>query len=207
MGTNLFKKAKENGTTTTAAAKPAKVEVVLNDKSLEATIKRLAKVQEEQDSLATEANDLTGIIKPVMVEQFTKLYNETGAYPGSFNLKAGSASLMVIPTDKYIVIDKDRAELMQKQYGPNIVEEKDTYILDAAMVEKYGDIISKLIEKCKDIPDEDKEKLIKVETKRTIRKGTIQRLFVDFKKFTGNKMGNLLEDIKPVFQMKNVKGS
>jgi hypothetical protein len=114
---------------------------------------------------------------------------------------------MVIPTDKYIVIDKDRAELMQKQYGPNIVEEKDTYILDAAMVEKYGDIISKLIEKCKDIPDEDKEKLIKVETKRTIRKGTIQRLFVDFKKFTGNKMGNLLEDIKPVFQMKNVKGS
>lgn len=202
---NIFKKAKDSGTPT-ATKVSNKKEVALNDKELEKNLARLAKVNEEMDSLSAEANDLTGQIKPRLVEEFVKLYNAEQKYPGSFNLTAGKSSVMVIPTDKYLTIDKDRSESLQKTYGSEIVEEKDTYIMDNAMIEKYGDVISKLIENCKDIAKEDKDKLIRVETKITVKKGTIQVIFDKFKKFAGKNLPSMIEDIRPVFQMKNVKG-
>lgn len=202
---NLFQKAKTNGTEKPVKASN-KTEVVVKDSVLEANIKRLAQINTEMDSLKAEQGDLTSQVKSRAIEEFTSLYNREKKYLGSFNLVAGTSSLMVIPTDKYLTIDEEKFNYLKKEYGAEMVEEKDTYILDTEMVEKYGDIISKLIEKCKDIPDEDKAKLIKVETKRSVRKGTIQVIFEKFKKFTGNKLSGLVSDIQPVFQLKNVKG-
>jgi hypothetical protein len=202
---NLFDKAKNNGTKP-ASKSSSKTEVIVNDKVLEKNLRLLANVNSEIDALTATAADLTGQIKPRIIEEFVKVYNQDKKYPGSFNLKAGSSSLMVVPTDKYLTIDKDRAESLQSQYGTEIVEEKDTYIMDNAMIEKYGDIISKLITNCKDIATEDKEKLIRVETKISVRKGTIKEVFEKFPKAANKNLAGLVEDIQPVFQMKNVKG-
>lgn len=201
MATNLFKAAKSESAP--KAKKSDKLEVIVKDKDLEANIKKLAKVNEQLDSLAAEAKELTNEIKPRLQEEFIKQYNKDGKYPGSFNLVAGSSSVMVIPTDRYITIDKERKEELVETYGKEIAEEKDTYIMDAEMIEKYGDIISELILKCKKIAEEDKAKLIRVETKYTVKKGTISVLLEKFKKFS---ITDLVEDIRPVFQMKNIKG-
>jgi hypothetical protein len=202
---NLFKKAKDSGTSATPKASN-KQEVVVNDKELEKNLRQLANVNQQIDALNATAADLNGQIKPRIVEEFVNLYNKEKKYPGSFNLKAGSSSLMVVPTDKYITIDEDRYETLQKQYGPNMVEEKDTYIMDNAMIEKYGDVISKLILNCKDIAAEDKDKLIRVETKKSVKKGTIKVIFEDFKKYTGKGLAGLIDDIQPIFQLKNIQG-
>lgn len=199
--TNLFKAAKTE--TAPKAKKSDKLEVIVQDKTLEANMKKLAKVNEQLDSLTAEAKELTGEIKPRIQEEFVKQYKKDGKYPGSFNLIAGSSSVMVVPTDRYITIDKERKEELVETYGNEIAEEKDTYIMDTEMIEKYGDIISDLISKCKKIAEEDKPKLIRVETKYTVKKGTISVLLEKFKKFS---ISNVIEDIRPVFQMKNVKG-
>lgn len=202
---NLFDKAKNNGTKPAAKAS-SKTEVVVNDKNLEKNLRQLANVNSQIDALNATAADLTGQIKPRIIEEFVKVYSKDKKYPGSFNLKAGLSSLMVVPTDKYLTIDKDRAEALQSQYGAEIVEEKDTYIMDNAMIEKYGDVISKLIMNCKDISAEDKDKLIRVETKISVRKGTIKEVFEKFPKEAAKNLAGIVEDIQPVFQMKNVKG-
>jgi anti-anti-sigma regulatory factor len=197
--TNLFKTAKKEAPKST---KPQKVEVVVKDTQLAKDIARLAKINAEIDSLSAESNDLSSSIKTKSQEEFVKLYKETGKYPGSFNMVAGTSSVMVVPTDRYIKIDEERHNELQETYGEEIVEQKNTYLMDTEMVEKYGEVISELIMKSKKIVEEDKAKLIYVTTSYTVKKGTISSLIEKFKKFS---MTTIIEDIRPVFQLKNAK--
>jgi len=68
-------------------------------------------------------------------------------------------------------------------------------------VEKYGEILSELIEACEDIPEDDKYRIIKATTSFAIAKGTIDRI-KDF----GN-IESVVEAIKPVFSLKNFEVS
>jgi hypothetical protein len=198
---NLFKAAKSEPK---ASSKPQKQEVLLKDKHLERQIARLAEINAQMDSLKAEAAGLSEEVKTVSVEEFIRLYKDNGKYPGSFNLRAGESSLMVVPTDRYININEDRFNELKDIYGEEMVEEKNTYIMDSAMVEKYGEVISDLILKSKKISVEDKKKLIYVETSYMVRKGTINVLLEKFRNFS---ITTLIEDIRPVFQLKNVNSS
>lgn len=202
---NLFKAAKENGTT--PAAKSNKEEILIKDSNFHATLSRLAVVNQELDALSSESKILSEEVKERAIGEFATLYKNTGKFPGSFNIKATGtkgkpdASLMFIPTDRYSGIDEDRFECLKESYGEEMVEEQDTYTMDNEMIEKYGDVISDLIQNCKKIDAEDKKKLIKVVTKYTVKKGTISNL----PSFKGHKIDAILSDIKPVYQMKNIK--
>jgi hypothetical protein len=204
MATNLFKKAKEKGAT--ASAKPSKEEVVVNDPKFHLSLSRLAEVNKQVDELNAEAAVLASEVKERSIKEFTRLYDSTGKYPGSFILRGSglkgqpTASLMFIPTDKYIKIGEDRFNEMVEKYGEEIATEKTTYTMNTELVEKYGEVISNLIEKCKDIPKDDKEKLIAAVTSYEIKKGTISEL----PSFPAT-ITEMLEEIKPVYQMKNVK--
>ena len=72
--------------------------------------------------------------------------------------------------------------------------------MNTELIEKYGETISNLIEKCKAIPEADKAKLIGAITTYEIKKGTISEL----DKYDAT-IPEMLEDIKPVYQLKNVK--
>jgi hypothetical protein len=109
---------------------------------------------------------------------------------------------MFIPTDKYIKITKERFEELKDSYGEELVEETTTYTMDSELVEKYGDILSDLISKCKAITKEDKEKLIQATNSYSIRKGTISTLKENFSSHT---VGEMLQEIKPVYQMKGIR--
>jgi oligoribonuclease NrnB/cAMP/cGMP phosphodiesterase (DHH superfamily) len=117
-------------------------------------------------------------------------------------MESGNGSFMFIPTDKYISIDKDAAEALKKEISEDLVDEKLTYIMNTALVEKYGEIISELIENCDDIPEKDKEELISATIKYEIKKGTIQELTSKYGERTVKEM---LEIIRPVYQVKNIK--
>jgi len=198
---NLFKDAKKDQKVT-KVSKDSKYRVELKDKEFEKKLTELAKVNEQLDVLSAQSEQLTGEIKPVLQDEFVKLYKSEKKYPGSFNVVSGKASVMFIPTDKYITIDEERSNDLVTQYGEEIVEEKDTYIIDNKMIEKYGEIISKLILSCKQIPAEDKGKIVVAQTKYSVRKGTIQDLLNE--KFGKTDLSTLIEDIRPVFQMKSL---
>jgi len=201
---NLFKAAKEKGATASAA--PTKTEVEINDPIFHANLSRLAELNAQIDELMAETKVLTDEVKGRSIDEFRKLYEKNERYPGSFNIKSTGmvgqpeASLMFIPTDKYIKINEERFIELSSTYGPTIVNEKTTYVMDSELVEKYGEPLSNAIAKITEIPDSDKAKLIKALVSFEIAKGTIQELH----KYRAT-IGEMLEEIKPVYQMKNVK--
>ena len=202
--TNLFSTAKAKGAT--ASPKPSKEEVLIKDPKFHTNLARLAEVNRQVDELSAEATILASEVKERSIKEFTQLYESSGKYPGSFNIKATGmkgvpeASLMFIPTDKYIKIGEERYNELMETYGENLVEEKTTYTMDSALVEKYGELLSDAISKIKGIPDEDKAKLIGATVSFSIKKGTISELPTFPATIT-----EMLEEIKPVYQLKNVK--
>ena len=203
---SLFKKAKEKGSEK-AEKGTAKEIVVIPDSIFHLNLSRLAELNTKIDEMSAEAAALAGSVKEKCISAFSKLYNDTAKYPGSFIIRSTApkgknitASLMFIPTDKYIKIGKERFEELASLFGADIVEETTTYTMDAELIDKYGDTISELIEKCKAIPQADKEKLIKATTAYSVKKGTITKL----PELPGT-ISELLEEIKPVYQLKNVK--
>ena len=202
--TNLFAAAKAKGAT--ASNKPQKEEVLIKDPQFHLNLSRLAEVNQEIDALSAEASVLAATVKERSIKEFTGLYEKTGKYPGSFNIRATGvkgqpdASLMFIPTDKYIKIGEERYNELVETYGEDIATEKTTYIMDAGLVEKYAEQLSEAIQKIKGIPDEDKEKLIQAVVSYEVAKGTITEL----PKYPAT-ITEMLEEIKPVYQMKNVK--
>jgi hypothetical protein len=110
-----------------------------------------------------------------------------------------TAQLMMVPSDKYISVSEERAEELRETFGEEIVEEDTTFAFDSAMIEKYGEVLSMLIENCPDITDADKEKIIKATTKYSVAKGTIDKL---------NQYGDVsevFESVRPVVSLKNIE--
>ena len=211
---NLFQNAPV--AKTTSKAKAEKPEVRINEPEFHEAVYRLAEIAIEKDALEAEEKSLGDDVKTRSIEEFVKLYEKTGTYPGSFNVfatggheydKKGKpvrdleeAGFMCLPTDKYITINEESYEFLSKKFGDNIVEKTDTYFMNTELVEKYGDVISKLIMNCKEINDTDKLLLISKKTTYSVRKGTIQSL----KSFKAS-IGELVSNILPVFQRKNVR--
>ena len=201
---NLFKAAKEKGAT--ASPSPQKTEVEVNDPKFHLNLTRLAEVNKQIDELSAESSILAAEVKERSISEFAKLYETTGKYPGSFIIrgtgmkKLPAASLMFIPTDKYIKIGEERYNDLVDTYGEDIASEKTTYNMNSELVEKYGELLSNAIAKIKEIPDSDKAKLISAITSFEIKKGTIS----DLDKFGGT-IPEMLEEVKPIYQMKNVK--
>ena len=202
---NLFAKAKAKGATATAKAEKLTVEI--NDPLFHTNLTRLAEINEEVAELNAESGILKATVKERGIEEYQKLYESDLKNPGSFNIKAvnegqSSSSFQFITSDKYISIDEDRFEELQKKYGEEIVDEKTVYIMDSKLVEKYAEEISELINNSEVIEAKDKEKLISAKVSYNVTKGTISDLKT---KYSSKPVLELLEDIKPVYSLKNVK--
>ena len=67
------------------------------------------------------------------------------------------------------------------------------------MIEKYGEILSRLIEESDEIAEKDKEKIITAKTTYAVAKGTIDK-FTDY-----GDVVEVMEAVKPVVALKNVE--
>jgi hypothetical protein len=200
---NLFKKARITATTTTTKATDKKASILVNDPSFFTKVQMLETLQENMKRDKAKSDMLSDEIKEISKDEWVKFYEAKGSNPGSVLIEAqdgdDTASVMFIPTDKYISITPARANELVDKYGEEIVEEKTTFSFDALMVEKYGEVISNLIENCREISDSDKDKIIKAVTTYSVAKGTIDRMrnFGD--------VSEIMEEVKPVCQLKNVE--
>lgn len=197
---NLFSKAKKEGVKKTVAKEDKKVRLRVSDETFFDNIQKLEKLNVQMKSDKAKADLLSDEVRDVAKEEWMKYYQKTGRNPESVFVEAlngeDTAQIHFIPTDKYITINEEKAELLKETYGEDIVEEKTEFAFDAEMVEKYGSVISDLISNCDEIDEDDREKIIKAVTKFTVAKGTIDKLK------TYGKVDEVFEAVRPVVMLK-----
>ena len=200
---NLFAKAKKAAPAKTTAAKDKKIRLQVTDPTFFSKVEKLEQLNDTLKSAKAQADMISDEIKDMAKSEWVDYYSQTGKNPESVmivqEVAGDTASVMFIPTDKYITVTEARAEELRETYGEEIVEEDTTFAFDSAMIEKYGEVLSMLIENCPDITDADKEKIIKATTKYSVAKGTIDKL---------NQYGDVtevMEAVKPVVALKNVE--
>ena len=200
---NLFAKAKKAAPAKTTAAKDKKVRLQVTDPTFFSKVEKLEQLNDTLKSAKAQADMISDEIKDLAKSEWVDYYSQTGKNPESVmivqEVAGDTAQVMFIPTDKYITVTEARAEELRETYGEEIVEEDTTFAFDSAMIEKYGEVLSMLIENCPDITDADKEKIIKATTKYSVAKGTIDKL---------NQYGDVqevMEAVKPVVALKNVE--
>ena len=189
--------------TKTTKAKDEKVRLTVKDTEFFSKVEMLEILQDNMKRDKAKADMLSDEIKDTAKNEWIKLYEKTGKNPGSVMIEAKSglnvAQTMFIPSDKYISINADRAESLIEKYGDSIVEQKTTFAFDNDMIEKYGEVLSRLIEDSLEIESDDKERIIKAVTAFSIAKGTI-----DVMKSFGD-VSEIMEEVKPVVALKNVE--
>ena len=199
---SLFNKAK-SAAPKTAAKKDEKVRVNLNDPDFFTKVYKLELLQDRMKSDKAQADMLADEIKDLSKEEWVRLYEKTGKNPGSIFVESiqdgQTAQVMFVPSDKYITLNPDRAEVLIEKYGQDIVEEKTTFAFDNDMIEKYGEVLSNLIMNSRDISEDDKERIIKATTSYSVAKGTIDKM-----KFYGP-INEIMDEVKPVVALKNVE--
>jgi len=204
---NLFQKAVKKGKSK-SAAKSDKEVIIIKDKQFHTNLTQMVNLNKKISALSAEAKTIDGELRERGLDEFTKLYDETGKFPGSIQIEARdktkpAACYDFIPVDRYIKIDEERAGELEEQYGEEIITTDVKFSMDSKLVEKYGDTLSSLIEESDEIDDEDKDKLIAAVVSFTVKKGTIKELG-DYtsKRITTEEV---LEDIRPVYMLKNIK--
>ena len=200
---NLFSKAKASATPKATKAKDEKVRIRIEDPTFFDKVEKLEQLNDTMKSAKAKADMISDELKDIAIEKWCELYDEKGKNPDSVMLEHvkedndDTAQFMFVPMDKYISINEERAEMLQEAYGDEIVEEKTVFSFDNAMIEKYGEILSQLIEDSDEIAEKDKEKIIKATTTYSVAKGTID----NFTKL--GSVAELFEMTKPVVSIKN----
>ena len=201
---NLFTKAKKTAPAKTTKAKDQKVRITIEDASFFDKVSKLEQLNDTMKAAKAKADMISDELRDLAKTEWVKLYEEMGKNPESVMLEHVNsaddvAQFMFVPTDRYISITAERAEELQETYGEEIVEEKTVFSFDNDMIEKYGEILSRMIEECDEIAEKDREKIIKATTAYSVAKGTID----NFKKY--GEVSEMVEMVKPVVALKNVE--
>ena len=200
---NLFSKAKKSAPAKTTKAKDEKVRLVVEDPTFFSKVEKLEALNDQMKAAKAKADMISDELRDVAKTEWLNQYEKTNKNPESVMICQSqdddTAQFMFIPMDKYITITAERAEELQETFGEEIVEEETTFSFDSAMIEKYGEILSRLIEESDEIKDADKEKIIKATTKYSVAKGTIDKFS------TYGDVNEVMEAVKPVVSLKNVE--
>jgi hypothetical protein len=147
---SLFKKAKTVASTTTTKGSDKKASILVKDPTFFDKVQMLEKLNDNLKRDKAKADMISEEIKEISKDEWIKFYEAKGSNPGSVIIEAQegdeTASVMLIPSDKYITIKAARASELVDKYGEEIVEEKTTFSFDTLMVEKYGeDSVARII--------------------------------------------------------------
>ena len=200
---SLFAKAKKAAPAKPTKGKEEKVRLVVEDPTFFSKVEKLEALNDQMKAAKAKADMISDELRDVAKTEWLNQYERTNKNPESVMICQSqdddTAQFMFIPMDKYITITAERAEELQETFGEEIVEEETTFSFDSAMIEKYGEILSRLIEESDEIKDADKEKIIKATTKYSVAKGTIDKFS------TYGDVVEVMEAVKPVVSLKNVE--
>jgi hypothetical protein len=154
--------------------------VVTDDKVFE-SVRQLILKKSEFKTLETEIKALDTDVRETVLNQYSSTYQVEQANPGTLqvefkNTKGEVAEIILVPTDTYCDINEATATKLKDVYGENVVTTKDKILVDNEMYKKYQKQIVHFLEKNKHIADEDRKKIIRIESAYCVAKGTHNRL-------------------------------
>ena len=198
---NLFDKSKKKAPKAKKATE--KRIISLAEEAMNATFKRIIELKTEIDTAGGELKTLlasaTGEGKRLFVETYVKEQKN----PGSFYMATPDGQkVLVVPMERYPKVDEDTQVMLNEVFGEDEdspVNEETIYSFEPRLLEKYGGVISAMIEASDEIDDDDKEDIFVATTTLAIKKGTIDKLHTLGE---GNVEENF-ELLQPGFQMKN----
>lgn len=157
----------------------------------------LKEIKKETDSVKKEISDIAK-------KKWLEIYKKDKTNPGSLlfdqsNDDGDVAEFLFVPSDKYLKVKESEVDDIRDEFGDDIIIEETTFTLDSKMVEKYGDVISKLIEESEEIEEKDKTKIIKADTTYSIKKGTVDEL-VEY-----GDVDKVFERVKPTISIRGAK--
>lgn len=204
MAKNLFAKAASKSAAEPKKAKDEKIRIKIEDPSFFDKVQKLEQLNDILKSTKAKSDMISDELRDLGRDEWANLYSKMGKNPGTVvlehvNENDDTSQLQFIPTDGYIKISADRAEELRETYGEEVVEEKTTFGFDSTMIERYGEILSRLIEESTEIAEKDKEKIITATTAFSVAKGTIDNL---------SKLGDVkevMEAVKPIVALKNIE--
>lgn len=168
-------------------------------------VKKYQELQKRMSSDKEEADAINEKLKNLAKEKWIELYTSEKSNPGTViveqNILDDISRLMLVPTEKYVTLNQKNVGKIMDKYGNDMVETSTTYSFNNDIIVKYSKVITKFIKESEDIDEDDKKKLIQANTTYSIKKGTIDK-FTDFEDV---EVTEILEDLKPVFQLKNVE--
>ena len=176
---------------------------------------KFATLKAKITELTAEYKSVEEDIKQISSEEFCKLLGKTGKKESFHITSEAGGCVMVVPQDKYLSIDDERANYLNETYGTydedenlidSFVEETTEFKFNVEVLERNQAVIEKFFEECSDISKEDKENLIEGVTKYSIKKGTIDKLYLISKEKDVD-IKTLYDEIRPVLQLKGGKES
>jgi hypothetical protein len=198
---NLFNTAKTKAVKA-SDKKNDKLSVFIPGKEIDSSLVKMAQLEAQIDQLTAELEMAKGVVKESALKAFIDTYIKTGGYPGSFIITTESeASIMAVPMDKYIKCDENRFNELKDTYGDDVVTEKTDFVMNPTLLDKYGEVLSNLIENCAEIADDDKAELFQAKVTYSVSKGSIEKAFTWGK----GKVADFIRDIQPIFAMKGAK--
>jgi len=192
---NIFAQAK-----TGAAKKKAENHEVVDLPNLEKDVVALAQYKIDIAALEAKASVHDSNIRTAGKDAMVQFYIDKKRFPGTLKIQAGAASFQFITSDRYKMLDEDRFMELASQYGEELVEESTTYSFNTQILEKHMNHISELLMGSDKLSDAEKAELLTSKTSYTVKKGTIKDILT-----ISDDVESLIEDIQPVFSVKNVK--
>jgi hypothetical protein len=168
--TNLFAAAKPAAAS--SASKKTKEDVLVP--GIADRIARYDALKAIIKNAEAEKEVIGGSLKEVGKEKFLELYELRRRNPETFNLADEDEKIMFIVMDKYIKVEPEKAGMLENY--PGLLETTTTYKFNPALLDKTGEIVSRLILESTELSDDEKANLIVAETKIGIKSGSIDRL-------------------------------
>lgn len=204
---NLFAKAKKAAPEKVTKAKEEKTRIRVSDENFFENVQKAEILQDRMKSDKAKLEIISDELREIGRSKWIERYESDGKNPGSVMIEGVNednedvAQFMFVPSDKYITINEARADELRESYGEAIVEEKTVFSFDAAMIEKYGEILSRLIEECDEIATKDKEKIVVATNSFSVAKGTIDL----FTKYGDGDVTEMVESTRPVVSLKGIE--
>lgn len=155
-------------------AKSAKEKKGVEVDGIESEISRYDELKAIINNAKAEQEVIGGRLKEIGKDKFIELYEIMKSKPENFNLVDGDEKIMFIVMDKYKKVEPEKEAILE-QY-PGLLEKVTTYSFNPEVLDRVGETINNLIMNSKDISEEDKKKLLVVDTTIGVKKGSIDRL-------------------------------
>jgi len=155
-----------------AASKKEKESVVVSGIADE--IARYDELKAIINNAKAEQEVIGGRLKETGVNQYLEIYQERRRNPDTFNLADRDQKIMFIVMDKYKKIEPEKAALLENYDG--LIETTTKYSFNPEILDRVGEVVSRIITDSSLLTQQDKDNLIIAETSVNIKKGTIDRL-------------------------------